>query len=74
MNIVIYTTSKCSYCVAAKKWLTERNLDYTEVSLDDMQKREEFKKNNPGLRTVPQIFSDGEYIGGYQELVKSNLA
>lgn len=73
MNIVIYTTSTCPYCVAAKQWLTANNYDFNEVSLNDPQLRAEFKEKNPTLKTVPQIFADDKHIGGYQDLVKSHL-
>lgn len=74
MNITVYTTSKCKYCIAAKQWLTSKNYQYQEISLDDAALREDFKSRNPQLRTVPQIFVDGELIGGYQDLVKSRLS
>lgn len=74
MNIVIYTTNTCPYCVRAKQWLKSKNYEYNEVSLEDPALRAEFKEKNPTLKTVPQIFVDDVNIGGYQELVKSHLA
>lgn len=74
MKIVMYTTKRCPYCISAKAWLKERGHVYEEVSLDDPTDREEFKKNNPGLRTVPQIFVDDELVGGFTDLIQSKLA
>lgn len=73
MKIEIYTTKTCPFCVAAKAWLTERNHQYTEISLDDPKDRAAFKAANPGLNTVPQIFADGKLIGGYDRLQTSQL-
>lgn len=74
MKIEIYTTQVCPYCISAKRWLTQRGYTYTEIPLDDPDTREKFKQENPSMRTVPQIFADGKHIGGYSELIVSDLA
>lgn len=74
MKIDIYTTQICPFCIKAKKWLQEHGYEYTEISLDDPADREKFKQENPEMRTVPQIFADGEHIGGYTDLIVSKLA
>lgn len=72
MDVTIYTTSRCPMCVSAKMWLRERQIEYTEVSLDDPSVREEFKSQYPNARTVPQIFLGTNHIGGFSDLVSSN--
>jgi len=74
MKIEVYTTQTCPYCVSAKNWLTQHGYEYTEISLDDPAVRAKFKEENPSMRTVPQIFADGEHIGGYTDLIASKLA
>lgn len=66
--IEIYTSRTCGYCRAAKQLLQSRGLQYTEydVTVDDEKRMEMMRRSN--RRTVPQIFIDGESIGGYQEL------
>ena len=67
--VELYTTANCAFCVAAKMLLKQKGLDYTEIRVDaDMAKREEMLKR-AHRRTVPQIFIDGQHIGGYDELV-----
>lgn len=67
-SIEVYTGRACGYCRAAKQILESRGLKYTEydVTLDDARREEMMRRSN--RRTVPQIFIDGESIGGYQEL------
>ena len=48
-------------------------LDFTEINLDEGNEREKFMKKYPYLRTSPQIFCDGENIGGFTELLKKIL-
>lgn len=67
----VYTTTYCSYCQAAKQLLTEHNIEFEEVALDDKPElRAELAEANGGWRTVPMIVLDDKFIGGYQELRK----
>lgn len=68
-QIKIYTKTTCPACDLAKKILTEKGSTYTEFTMDD--KPEEYKelKAKTGLQTVPQIFINGEFIGGCSDLM-----
>ena len=56
-------------------WLKNKGYSYEEINLDDDDARQKlYEEVGNGVRTVPQIFVDGERIGGYQELLKSHLA
>jgi glutaredoxin len=73
-QIKVYTKKRCPYCTSVKIWLSQRNYQFEEISLDDTEVLREFTENNPSLRTVPQIFLGLENIGGFSELIKSRLA
>ena len=73
-QIKVYTKRRCPYCTSAKIWLTQKNYQFEEISLDDADILREFIEKNPRLRTVPQIFVGKESIGGFSELIKSKLA
>jgi glutaredoxin 3 len=66
--IKIYSKDDCAYCVDAKSLLTQKELDYTEVMIGIDITREEFVKEHPNIRSVPAIFIDNEYIGGFKQL------
>jgi len=67
-HVEIYTTSSCPFCVRAKRLLDARGIDYDEIDVaDDPALRADLAKRT-GRRTVPQIFIDGEPIGGFEEL------
>jgi glutaredoxin len=69
MTAEVYGSLGCGYCRRAKSLLQARGIEYREfivgqdISGDDLST----KIGKPAL-TVPQIFLDGEYIGGYTEL------
>ena len=67
-KIVVYGTEYCSYCAAARMLLKKKGLNFDDilVSHDDDRRRE--MERLSGGTTVPQIFIDGEPIGGFDEL------
>lgn len=72
-TIVIYSTLTCPYCVNAKQLLEKKGATYTEIVLDNNPtKQKEMLEKTNGKRTVPQIFINGELIGGFDDLKKLN--
>lgn len=69
MNVLIYSKDKCSYCVEAKRLLTENNMPYIELDVSRPDVLDQLLELIPKVKTVPQIFIDGTHIGGYTELV-----
>lgn len=68
-NVEIYTTPMCPFCWRAKKLLDGKNVDYTEINLwSEKARRQEMIERADGRSTVPQIFIDGQGIGGSDEL------
>ncbi len=68
-EIIVYSTPACSYCQAAKRLLTQRQLPFREIDLgSDPALRQKLSDENNGYRTVPMIFIGKEFIGGYNEL------
>jgi len=68
-RILVYSTPFCGYCAAAKRLLTAKGAEYTEIDvMMDPERRQEMLAQSGGLRTVPQIFIDGRHIGGFDEL------
>lgn len=68
MTVEIFTGPNCSYCIAAKALLDARGLDYLELDMADATVRQEFANRLPRVRSIPQIFIDGEHIGGFEDL------
>ncbi|MGE0873470.1 MAG: glutathione peroxidase [Burkholderiales bacterium] len=66
-QVAILTREGCSFCAKAKSLLKELGYDYAEVSLDH-KVRSKVVGAIAGAQTVPQVFVNGERIGGWEEL------
>ncbi len=74
-QVKIYTTSYCPYCVRAKALLKRKGVEFEEIDVtDDRDERARMVELAGGRRTVPQIFVDGEPLGGYDELARLDKA
>ena len=65
--IKIYGGVSCSYCESAKSLCKTRNLSFEYNDVGDVSPAEWLKKIGFVPRSIPQIFVDDEYIGGFSE-------
>ena len=74
-KVEIYTGRLCGFCTAAKRLLTSKGVQFTEIPVDgDTAKRAEMTKRANGGRTVPQIFINDLHIGGCDDLYELDRA
>ena len=65
MNITIYTKSNCPNCTAAKQLLQSKGLNYLELAQETHEEQfEALRVHYPDARQMPQIFIDGQRVGG----------
>jgi len=64
MNIVIYTKSGCPNCVTAKRLLDSKGIGYEERSMDNPDEWQRFMAAYSNFRQMPQIFIEGQRVGG----------
>lgn len=83
MKIYMYSKSGCVFCEKAREWFEAHGFDYIEEKLNNEEKRlalyqrlsndtEVIGEGSESRRinSVPQIFIDGEHVGGYDQLMK----
>ena len=66
-QVAILTRDGCQYCAQAKSLLDERGIDYVEIPLAH-KVRNKAVGAIAGAQTVPQVFINGQRIGGFEEL------
>lgn len=65
---IVWGKSGCPYCDKAKALLASKRLQYRYIDIEsDPNTYQEFKSK--GFKTVPQIWEDETYVGGYTELL-----
>jgi glutaredoxin 3 len=68
-KVEVYGTSYCPYCMRAKALLRSKGVEFEEIDVThDPELREKMVELAGGRYTVPEIFINGEIIGGCDEL------
>ena len=66
--VTLYVSDWCPYCQRAKSLLTQKQIVFNEVNVeDDVKSREEMMARS-NRRTVPQIYIGDKHVGGCDEL------
>jgi glutaredoxin 3 len=68
-KVLMYSTAVCPYCVRAEQLLTRKGvqkIDKIRVDLEPELRIAMMEKT--GRRTVPQIYINDVYVGGYDDL------
>lgn len=68
-EVIIYTTRFCPFCVRAKYLLDNKNIPYTEISVDGDRALRAEMTAKAGRHTVPQIWVGDHHVGGCDELM-----
>jgi glutaredoxin 3 len=66
-QVKIFTTSWCGYCNAALRFLRNKGVQFEQIDADTPPLRK-WLRDVTGRTTVPQIFINGESIGGYTDM------
>ena len=59
--ITLYTKNRCGFCIAAKDYLNENQLEFEEINIDNDPEAKEFLKTS-GHKTCPQIYYSGSIL------------
>lgn len=69
VSVVIYTRQYCGYCSAAKALLEKKGVDYVEHDATGKPEvRSEMIDKAHGRTTFPQIFINGQHVGGCDDI------
>ena len=74
MRAIVWSKDHCPYCVQAKTLLEQKGIEFEVKKIGEGYSKEDLLEAVPNARTVPQIFLDGELVGGFTELRAKFLA
>ena len=67
---IVYSKKDCPFCSMAKEELRLRGIPFDSIDLAEIGKSAAEVTGRKDVKSVPQIYIAGEYIGGYNELLK----
>tara|TARA_B100000524_G_scaffold332824_1_gene220262 strand:- start:158 stop:427 length:270 start_codon:yes stop_codon:yes gene_type:complete len=67
--VKIYTTTNCSFCESAKRFLEQKGIGFEAIDCTSDRSQLMALMEKHSWRTVPMIFINNEFIGGFRELV-----
>ena len=74
-KVVMFSTAVCPYCIRAEQLLHRKGVvEIEKIRVDLQPELRAAMVEKTGRRTVPQIYIDGEHIGGYDDLASLNHA
>ena len=74
-EVELYTTMYCPYCSRARALLQRKGVAYVDIDIaEEPERRGEMIRRARGRSTVPQIFINGDHIGGYDDLAALDRA
>ena len=68
VEVIVYATRFCPYCMMARRLLNKKGIEFTEISVSGNTELWDEMEQKSGRNTVPQIFINGESVGGYDDI------
>ena len=68
VDVSLYTTRFCPYCVRARELLDSKQVSYTDIAVDGSPELRREMMERSGRHTVPQIWIGEQHVGGYDDL------
>lgn len=66
---IVYSKKNCPYCALAMEELKLRGIPFDKIDLKEVGKTAAEVTGRKDVRTVPQIYIAGKYVGGYEDLM-----
>ena len=66
-KIMVYSTSTCPFCIKAKQFLKDNNIEFEDIDVAADQSKAEEMVQKSGQMGVPVLDIDGEIITGFDK-------
>ena len=71
-KVIVYTRIKCKYCLDATNFFRQKDTPYVDIDITWDKELHQKLIRETHQQTVPYIFINGKFIGGYSELIDLN--
>ena len=66
-NVKVYSTPICPWCVKAKEFFKEHDVDFTDIDVSQNQEAAQEMIKKSGQMGVPVVEIDGNIVVGFDE-------
>lgn len=66
-KVTVYSTSSCPFCIRAKEFLKENNIEFEDIDVSVNQEKAQEMIDKTGQMGVPVLDIDGEIIIGFDK-------
>jgi glutaredoxin 3 len=66
--VTLYVSDWCPYCQRARGLFAQKNVEFSEINIEEDAKLREEMIARSNRRTVPQIFIGDKHVGGCDDL------
>jgi len=66
--VTLYVSDWCPYCQRARGLFAQKNVEFSEINIEDDVKLREEMIARSNRHTVPQIFIGDKHVGGCDDL------
>jgi len=67
MNVIVYSTDACPFCVMVKQYLKQKGIDFQEFNVGENQEKAREMIEKSGQQGVPVLDINGEIIIGFDK-------
>jgi len=69
-DTIVYGKPNCPQCSMAKSLLDSKGIEYEYIDITTTGKTAAEVTGRPDVRSLPQVYLNGKYVGGFNELFK----
>lgn len=66
-KVTVYSTSTCPYCIRAKQFLKDNNIEFEDIDVSADQEKAQEMVEKTGQMGVPVLDIEGEIIVGFDK-------
>ena len=67
-RVEIFGNTSCVYCMAARTLFTRKGVPFRDIIVSGDPDQLALMRERSGRDSVPQVFIDGEHVGGFDEV------
>lgn len=68
-EVTVYTMNRCPFCLQLKLFLQRKGIEFTEINVSDKPELLKELQDETSFYTLPQVFVDDLFLGGYDNII-----